>query len=194
MQWAARTPELAPRVVAIVASPYAGPVLQDVFGPLMRDVAAAGGLEGALRLITLFGLGAEGIEHGFPAGALRPYLHDRMQTASLSHIRDIARVVVTHDLCQIAPLETLFARWRDTGLRLLSANVLGDGFFPSREMAGFAEAARAAGVGHRHIEYRSTEGHLGGLSDTQAFGEALRDLLNSPAPAPAALTHGVVHD
>ena len=93
LQWAARTPELAPRVAAIVASPYAGPVLQDVFGPLMRDVAAAGGLEGALRLITLFGLGAEGIEHSFPAGALRPYLHDRMQTASLSHIQDIARVV-----------------------------------------------------------------------------------------------------
>ena len=101
---------------------------------------------------------------------------------------------MTHDLRHIAPPDTLFARWRDTGLRLLSANVLGDGFFPSREMAEFAQAGREAGVDHRHIEYRSTEGHLGGLSDTQAFGEALRDLLSSPAPAPARFTPGVVHD
>ncbi len=181
LQWAARTPELAPRVAAIVASPYAGPVLQDVFQPLLRDVAAAGGLEGALRLITLFGMGAEGVEHGFAAGALTPYLHDRMQTASLNHIRDLARVVVTHDLRGIAPLGTLFARWRASGLRLLSANVLGDGFFPSREMADFARASRSAGVDHRHIEYASVEGHLGGLSDTHAFEGALRDLLASPA-------------
>ncbi len=194
LQWAARTPELAPRVAAIVASPYAGPVLQDVFGPLMRDVAAAGGLEGALRLITLFGLGAEGIEHGFVPGTLNPYLQERMQTASLSHIQDIARVVVTHDLRGIAPQDALFARWRDSGLRLLSANVLGDGFFPSREMAEFSRAARAAGVDHHHIEYASVEGHLGGLSDTRAFGEALRNLLDSPEPSRGPATPEVIRD
>ena len=190
LQWAARTPELAPRVAAIVASPYAGPVLQDVFGPLLRDVSAAGGLEGALRLITLFGLGAEGIGHTFAPGELAPYLHDRKQTASLSHIQDIARVVRTHDLRQISPQDTLFASWRASGLRLLSANVLGDGFFPSREMAAFAQASRSAGVDHRHIEYASVEGHLGGLSDTQAFEEALRDLLASPGPSDTPMTSG----
>ncbi|WP_310584343.1 alpha/beta fold hydrolase [Deinococcus sp.] len=194
LQWAARTPELAPRVAAIVASPYAGPVLQDMFGPLLRDVSAAGGLEGALRLITLFGLGAEGIGHSFAPGALTPYLHERMQTASLSHIRDIARVVRTHDLRQVAPQEALFARWRDSGLRLLSANVLGDCFFPSREMAEFARAAQAAGVDHHHIEYASVEGHLGGLSDTGVFENALRVLLASPGSVPASPVHEVVHD
>ena len=183
LQWAARSPELAPRVAAIVASPYAGPVLQDVFQPLLRDVAAAGGLEGALRLITLFGLGAEGLEHSFATGALTPYLHERMQTASLSHIRDIGRVVLTHDLRDIAPWTTLFARWRRSGLRLLSANVLGDGFFPSREMADFARASQAAGVDHRHIEYASVEGLVGGLRDTRAFEQALRDLLASSGPS-----------
>ena len=190
LQWAARTPELAPRVAAIVASPYAGPVLQDVFRPLMRDVAEAGGLEGALRLITLFGMGAEGVEHGFATGMLTPYLHDRMQTASLSHIRDIARVVATHDLGAVAPQSALFARWRASGLRLLSANVLGDGFFPSREMADFAEASRSAGVDHRHIEYASVEGHLGGLSDTRAFEDALRELLASPAASAVPASSG----
>ncbi|ULH18294.1 hypothetical protein MF271_22805 (plasmid) [Deinococcus sp. KNUC1210] len=185
LQWAARTPDLAPRVAAIVTSPYAGPVLLDVFSPLLHDVSASGGLEGALRLITLFGLGAEGIEHGYAPGALTPYLHERMQTASLSHIRDIARVVLTHDLRQIAPLELLFSRWRAAGLRLLSANVVGDGFFPSREMADFARASNAAGVDHRHIEYASVDGHLGGLSDTHAFEGALRDLLASPSPVSA---------
>ena len=189
LQWAARTPELAPRVAAIVASPYAGPVLQDVFGPLMRDVAEAGGLEGALRLITLFGLGAEGIEHTFAPGELAPYLHDRKQTASLSHIHDIARVVRTHDLRHISPQDTLFVRWRNAGLRLLTANVLGDGFFPSREMADFARASQAAGVDHQHIEYASVEGHLGGLSDTRAFEEALRELLASDAPSQTVPTY-----
>ncbi|PNY82173.1 alpha/beta fold hydrolase [Deinococcus koreensis] len=179
LQWAARAPELAPRVAAIASSPRAGPVLRGVFSPLLRDVAPAGGLEGALRLITLFGLGPDGIETLFRDADFGAYLRGRMGTASLPHILDIGRVVLTHDLEAICPPDVLFAHWRRSGLRLLSVNIHGDGFFPAAEMRAFAAQSVAAGVGHTHLEFDSPHGHLGCIMDTHAFAEPLRALLDS---------------
>lgn len=185
LQWAARTPDLAPRVAAVATSPCAGPVLRDAFGPLLRDVATTGGLEGALRLISFFGLGADGLEAAFRDTDFREYLRSRSETASLAHILDIARVVQTHDLHAVAPRPELFARWRDAGLRLLTVNIRGDGFFPAHEMRAFAEASRAAGVAHTHLEYDSACGHLGCVQDTAPFAGLLRGLLDDTLPAAA---------
>lgn len=183
LQWAARSPELAPRVAAIAASPVAGPVLRQVFGPLLLDVAPAGGLEGALRLITLFGLGADGIEELFRNADFTAYLRGRMGSASLAHILDIGRVVLTHDLGAICPNEALFGRWRHSGLHLLSANIQGDQFFPVAEMRAFAAQSAAAGVDHVHLEFDSPQGHLGCIMDTHAFAQPLRTLLETPDSA-----------
>ncbi|WP_027461119.1 alpha/beta fold hydrolase [Deinococcus murrayi] len=185
LQWAARTPELAPRVAAVATSPCAGPVLRDAFGPLLRDVAPTGGLEGALRLISLFGMGADGLEAAFREADFGAYLRARAQAASLAHILDIARVVGTHDLAEVTPYPELFARWRGAGLRLLTVNIRGDGFFPAREMRAFADASRAAGVAHTHFEYSSVWGHLACVQDTAPFAGLLRGLLEDTLPAAA---------
>lgn len=179
LQWAARTPELAPRVAAIATSPQAGPVLRDVFAPLLRDVTPAGGLEGALRLITLFGLGADGIETLFRNADFGAYLRGRLGTASLPHVLDIGRVVLTHDLAAICPPEALFALWQRSGLQLLTVNIRGDQFFPAAEMRAFAAQSAAAGAAHTHLEFDSPHGHLGCIMDTRAFAEPLRGLLES---------------
>jgi len=183
LQWAARTPELAPRVAAVAVSPCAGPVLRGAFGPLLRDVAPTGGLEGALRLISLFGLGADGLEATFRESDFGEYLRSRSGTASLAHILDLARVVQTHDLHAVLPRSELFVRWRGAGLRLLSVNILGDQFFPAHEMRAFAEAGRAAGLAHTHLEYASPHGHLGCVADTAPFAGLLRSLLDDTLPA-----------
>lgn len=183
LQWAARTPELAPRVAAVATSPCAGPVLRGAFGPLLRDVAPTGGLEGALRLISFFGMGADGLEAAFRDSDFGAYLRSRSGTASLAHILDIARVVQAHDLHAVAPRPELFTRWRDAGLRLLTVNIRGDGFFPACEMRTFADAGRAAGVAHTHFEYDSAWGHLGCVQDTAAFAGLLRGLLDDTLPA-----------
>ena len=198
LQWAARSPELAPRVAAIATSPCAGPVLRDAFGPLVRDVAAAGGLEGALRLISLFGMGADGLERNFREADFGVYLRARAVTASLAHILDIARVVVTHDLYAVLPEADLLAQWRSTGLRLLTVNIRGDQFFPAAEMRALAAATRAAGVTHTHLEFDSPDGHLGCVTDTAPFAAGLRALLEDQLPAPAfaldaAAWRGVPH-
>ncbi|WP_216318424.1 alpha/beta fold hydrolase [Deinococcus aestuarii] len=182
LQWAARSPDLAPRVAAVGTSPCAGPVLRGAFGPLLRDVAAPGGLTGALRLISLFGLGAEALERTFREADFEAYLRTRAGTASLAHILDIARVVETHDLNEVAPRPDLFARWRNAGLRLLTVNIRGDLFFPSAEMRTFAEASRAAGVPHTHLEFDSAHGHLGCVADTAPFAPLLRGLLEDTLP------------
>lgn len=187
LQWAARTPALAPRVAAVATSPVAGPVLRGVFGPLLR--AAAGsrdGLHETLRLITFFGLGADGLDLLFQDGDVDTYLRTRTATADLSHVLDIGRAVQTHDLREVAPLDDLCRRWREHGTRLLSVNVRGDQFFPAAEMRDFAAQTRAAGVAHTHLEFDSPRGHLGALTDTDAFADALRDLLGT-APMPPAL-------
>lgn len=183
LQWAARTPDLAPRVAAVATGPCAGPVLRDAFGPLLRDVAGSGGLEGALRLISFFGMGADGLEAAFRDTDFGDYLRSRSETASLAHILDIARVVQTHDLHAVAPRPELFARWRDAGLRLLTVNIRGDQFFPAHEMRAFADASRAAGVAHTHFEYDSLWGHLGCVQDTAAFAGLLRGLLDDTLSA-----------
>ncbi len=180
LQWAARTPQLAPRVAAIATSPAAGPALQGAFAPLLRDVAASGGLESALRLISLFGFGADGLQRNFSATDFGAYLRSRMGVASLPHILDIGRVVLTHDLAQVCALETLYARWRGAGLNLLTANVEVDQFFPAAEMRAFAQASLAAGVAHTHLEFPSVHGHLGCVLDTAAFAQPLRALLCAP--------------
>ncbi|MPY65309.1 alpha/beta fold hydrolase [Deinococcus sp. SDU3-2] len=183
LQWAARTPDLAPRVAAVATSPCAGPVLRGAFGPLLRDVAPTGGLEGALRLISFFGMGSDGLEETFREADFGEYLRSRSGTASLAHILDIARVVQTHDLHDVAPRPELFARWRDAGLRLLTVNLRGDQFFPAHEMRAFAEAGRAAGVAHTHFEYDSAWGHLGCVQETAPFAGLLRCLLDDTLPA-----------
>lgn len=183
LQWAARTPDLAPRVAAIATSPSAGPALRGAFGPLLREVAPTGGLLGALRLISLFGMGADALERTFREADFEAYLVSRGRTASLAHILDIGRVVETHDLQAILPQEELFARWRDAGLRLLTVNIRGDQFFPAAEMRAFAGASRAAGVTHTHFEYDSAHGHLACVADTAPFAGLLRALLGDALPA-----------
>ncbi|MCP2013903.1 homoserine O-acetyltransferase [Deinococcus sp. HSC-46F16] len=183
LQWAARTPDLAPRVAAVATSPCAGPVLRHAFGPLLRDVAPAGGLAGALRLISFFGMGADGLEAAFRDTDFGDYLRSRSGTASLAHILDIARVVQTHDLHAVAPRPELFTRWRDAGVRLLTVNIRGDQFFPAHEMRAFADASRAAGVAHTHFDYDSDWGHLGCVQDTAALAGLLRGLLDDTLPA-----------
>ncbi len=182
LQWAARTPDLAPRVAAIATSPCAGPVLRAAFGPLLRDVASCGGLAGALRLISFFGMGADALERTFHEADFEAYLLSRGRTASLAHILDIGRVVQTHDLGAVLPRDELFARWRDTRLRLLTVNIRGDQFFPAAEMRAFAEASRAAGVTHTHFEYDSAQGHLACVADTAPFAGLLRALLDDALP------------
>ncbi|ADV68177.1 alpha/beta fold hydrolase [Deinococcus maricopensis] len=178
LQWAARAPQLAPRVGALVASPYAGPVLQQAFLPTLWEVARAGGVEGALRLISFYGLGAEGVRQWFEQEDFAAYVRARGGAASLAHILDIGRVVGTHDLRCIAPPEALFERWRAHGTRLLSVNVLSDLFFPASEMRAFARAAAAAGVAHTHVEVDSDLGHLACLHEPEKFAPHLRALLS----------------
>lgn len=196
LQWAARTPHLAPRVAAIAASPAAGPALRDAFAPLLHDVAASGGLEGALRLISLFGFGADGLARHFTDMDFGTYLRSRLEVASLPHVLDIGRVVLTHDLSRICPPDRLYARWRDTGLTLLTANVTVDQFFPAAEMRAFAQESRAAGVAHTHVEFASPNGHLGCIMDTSAFAGALRALLESSRPPVVSpeVAAGEAHD
>lgn len=184
LQWAARTPELAPRVAAVAASPHVGPALRDAFAPLLEHVAAQDNLDGALRLITFFGLGADGLEATFRGGEFNTYLSSRSGTASLPHILDIARLVGTHRLAEVAPHADLFARWAGCGLRLLTVNVSVDQFFPAAEMRAFAQASAAAGVDHTHLEFASEQGHLGCVNDTAAFAPLLRELLAAPVTSP----------
>ncbi|NTX99791.1 alpha/beta fold hydrolase [Deinococcus sp. JMULE3] len=189
LQWAARAPALAPRVAAVVTSPVAGPVLRGVFGPLLHAAAQGdpdAALHETLRLITFFGLGADGMDLLFREEDVDAYLRTRTVTADLSHVLDIGRAVQTHDLLEVAPLDDLCRRWRDLGTRLLSVNVRGDQFFPAAEMREFAARTQEAGVAHTHLEFDSPRGHLGGLTDTAAFEDALRDLLGT-APIPPAL-------
>lgn len=181
LQWAARSPELAPRVAAVAASPNVGPALRDAFTPLLRQVAQVGGLDEALRVITFFGLGADGLETLFRDADLGAYLAARSGTASLPHILDIARLVGTHDLAGVAPPPEMFAHWAASGLRLLTVNIAWDQFFPAAEMRGFAQASAAAGVNHTHLEFASGLGHLGCVNDTAAFAAQMHALLNAPA-------------
>ncbi|MDV6373479.1 alpha/beta fold hydrolase [Deinococcus arenicola] len=181
LQWAARTPELAPRVVAVAASPHIGPALRDAFTPFLHQVAQAGGLDEALRVITFFGLGSDGLESMFRDTDFGGYLSSRSGTASLPHILDIARLVGTHDLAAVAPYPELFARWAASGLQLLTANIAVDQFFPAAEMRAFAQASAAAGVNHTHLEFASAQGHLGCVNDTAAFAQQVRALLDAPA-------------
>ncbi|MFB9991497.1 alpha/beta fold hydrolase [Deinococcus oregonensis] len=183
LQWAARTPELAVRVAAVAASPQAGVALRGVFGPLMRELAPTGGLDAALRLISFFGLGADGLHHLFQHTDFDAYLRSRAQTASLSHILDLARVVQTHQIR--GQSQDLFARWQESGLRVLTVNISGDQFFPAAEMRTFAQASQSAGVAHHHLEYASACGHLGCVQETLPFAAALRGLLHDQAFSPA---------
>ncbi|GGM01110.1 alpha/beta fold hydrolase [Deinococcus aerophilus] len=189
LQWAARTPELAPRVAAVAASPVIGPALRGAFSPLLRQVAPTGGLDAALRLISFFGLGADGLHKLFGEASFDAYLRARSGTASLPHILDIARLVETHDLAGVAPHGELFARWVGAGLRLLTVNVGVDQFFPAAEMRAFAHASAAAGVNHTHLEFASEWGHLGCVLDTGAFAAPLRALLEAPVAAPLEVPH-----
>lgn len=178
LYWAACAPEQVGRVAVIAASPLAGPALKEVFWPLLRGVAASGGVLEALRLISFFGLGSDGVRAWFAEESFSDYLAGRSDTASLAHILDLGRLVVSHDLRRVAPHEALFRRWRQTGLRLLSANVRGDQFFPVAEMRAFAAQSGAAGVDHTHLEFDSEIGHLACVFEPQRFAEALRRLMD----------------
>lgn len=182
LHWAALTPELAPRVAALITSPRLGPVLRDLFLPLLRDVSQSGGLEGALRLITFFGLGGDGTQHLFHTASFDAYLRARAGTASLAHTLEIGKLVSTYDLQGIAPQSELFANWRKSGLHLLTVNVLGDQFFPAAEMREFARASAGAGVNHTHVEVNSVLGHLAALMETEKFAPHVQALLETPVP------------
>ncbi|AFZ67517.1 alpha/beta fold hydrolase [Deinococcus peraridilitoris] len=179
LQWAARKPELTPRVAAIVTSPYAGVVLREVFAPLLHDVARSGGILAALRLITLFGWGADGLHASFGRTGvdLASYLPARASHAVLAHVLDIARLVTTHDLRAVAPPAELARRWQEAQVRLLTVNVRGDQFFPCAEMRDFAQVTREAGARHTHLEIESEQGHLACVNETALFAPALRALL-----------------
>lgn len=182
LQWAARCPERVARVGVIAASPFAGVVLRDAFGPMLRAVAQHDGVTGALRVISYFGLGADGMHRNFGAGVdFGEYLTSRASTASLAHILDIARVVATHDVRQVLPPEELASRWRRHGVRVLSVNILGDQFFPAGEMRAFSNVTRACGALHEHVEIRSELGHLGCVTDTALFAPHVQALLDAPA-------------
>ncbi|GGO31081.1 alpha/beta fold hydrolase [Deinococcus humi] len=183
LQWAARCPELAPRVAAVAASPYIGPALREAFTPFLHQVAQVGGLDGALRMITFFGLGADGLESMFREVDFNSYLSSRSGTASLPHILDIARLVGTHDLSSVAPHPQLFTRWAGVGLNLLTVNIAVDQFFPAAEMRAFAQESALAGVAHTHLEFDSAQGHLGCVNDTVAFAAPLQNLLDTPTPS-----------
>lgn len=178
LHWAARTPELAPRVAAVAVSPRAGPVLKDLFGPMLRDIAPAGGLEGALRLISYFGFGADGIQALFTDANFSTYLRTRLGQSSLEHILDLGRMVQGHDLDLVAPPAELFVRWVSEGTRLLTVNFRGDQFFPAAEMRTFARATAQAGVHHTHVELDSVHGHMGCLLDTRLFAPQVQALLH----------------
>lgn len=180
LHWAALSPELAPRVAALITSPRMGPVLRDVFLPLLHDVSRSGGLDGALRLITFFGLGSDGIQHLFHTADLGAYLCSRSGAASLAHTLEIGKLVSTYDIAGIAAQNGLFTNWRSSGLNLLTVNVLGDQFFPAAEMREFAQASRAAGVSHMHVEVQSVLGHLAALMETEKFAPHLQALLETP--------------
>jgi homoserine O-acetyltransferase len=182
LQWAARCPELAPRVAAVAASPYIGPALREAFTPFLHQVAQVGGLDGALRMITYFGLGADGLEAMFREADFGSYLSSRSGTASLPHILDIARLVGTHNLSSIAPHPQLFARWIGAGLNLLTVNIAVDQFFPAAEMRAFAQESASEGVAHTHLEFDSVQGHLGCVNDTAAFAAQLQALLDTSIP------------
>ncbi|SEJ87507.1 homoserine O-acetyltransferase [Deinococcus reticulitermitis] len=184
LHWAARTPELAPRVGAIVTSPAAGPVLRDAFYPLLRGAAASGGLEEALRLISLLGFGGDGLELTFREADFSEYLRGRMAACSLPHLLDIGRAVLTHDLAAVAPQGELFRRWRESGLQLLTVNATVDQFFPVAEMRAFARDSQAAGVQHTHLEFGSPLGHLGCLQAAPELCAGLRELLAAPDARP----------
>ncbi|WP_135229062.1 hypothetical protein [Deinococcus fonticola] len=151
----------------------------------MRDVSRSGGLEGALRLITYFGLGSDGLEHLFRAADFGVYLRSRSGAASLAHTLEIGKLVATYDLEGITAQDDLFARWRDLGLRLLTMNVPGDQFFPAAEMREFARASAGAGVDHTHVEVPSVLGHLAALMETEKFAPHLQALLDTPVPEAA---------
>lgn len=192
LQWAARTPELAPRVAAIATSPKAGPVIRDAFTPMLREVAQSGGLDGALRLISFFGMGSDGLEVLFRDANFGAYIRTRGGSASLPHLLDIGRVVATHDLSAVAPHEQLFQRWNDTGLKLLTVNILGDLFFPVAEMRAFHAASVRAGAAHEHVEFHANAGHLGCVMETHHFAPALRALLTD-GPLLTAQAGDVTH-
>lgn len=189
LQWAARTPHLAPRVAAIAAAPHAGPVLRSAFEPMLQDATRGGGLLGALRVISFFGMGADGLEALFRDANFNTYLKARAGTASAAHILDIGRVVATHDLNAICPEPDLFQRWRDDHLHLLTVNILSDQFFPAAEMHAFHQRATAAGVHHRHETIQSNTGHLGCVLETQQFAASLNALLMADHPQ-ANQAHG----
>lgn len=179
LQWAARAPELAPRIGAVASSVSGGFGQREVFLPNLRDIAQSAGLEGALRLITFYGLGSEGFRHWFEQGDLGAYLRSRSATASLAHLLDIGRVASSHDLSTVAPNEVLFERWRAHGTRLLTINIRGDLFFPASVMREFAAETDMAGVNHTHVEMDSEFGHLACLQEPEKFAPYLRALLSS---------------
>lgn len=182
LQWAARAPRLAPRVAAIAASPYAGVVLRGAFAPLLREAGRGGDLREALRVVSLFGFGSDGLHETFgaPDADFETYLGERAATASLPHLLDLVRAVATHDLREVAPLADLAERWRDDGLRLLTVNVRGDLFFPVGEARALRDLTRAAGADHEHVEIESVLGHLACVAETRAFAPHLAALLHGP--------------
>ncbi|PYE51803.1 alpha/beta fold hydrolase [Deinococcus yavapaiensis] len=181
LQWAARAPHLAPRIAAIACSPYAGVVIRGTFGPLLREVARLGDVREALRLVSLFGLGADGLHatFGVPDADFESYLSERAATASLPHLIDLVRAIETHDLREVAPLGVLAETWREAGTRLLTVNVRGDLFFPVDEARDFTRVTREANVRHEHVEIDSTLGHLACVAETHAFAPHLQTLLTS---------------
>lgn len=192
LNWAARSPELAPRIGAIVTSPKAGPVLRDVFVPMLRTLThddqqdETTRLKEALRLISFLGLGSDGMDFLFKQQDFESYLQGRMHTCSLAHVLDIARLVSTHDLTSIMRQDVLFERWRRSGLQLLTVNAVTDQFFPVAEMRSFASATQAAGVHHTHLEYDSPLGHLGCLQPLPELVDGLRGLLRVSTPEATA--------
>ncbi|UQN08530.1 alpha/beta fold hydrolase [Deinococcus sp. QL22] len=179
LQWAARAPELAPRIGAVASSCDAGLGQREVFLPNLRAIAQGGRLEAALLLITFYGLGSDGFARWFEQEDVGAYLRSRSGTASLVHLLDLGRVVSSHDLSRVAPQEVLFERWRAHGTRLLSINIRGDLFFPASVMRAFAGDALRAGVDHTHVEIESELGHLACLQEPEKLAPHLKALLNT---------------
>ncbi|MBB6098852.1 homoserine O-acetyltransferase [Deinobacterium chartae] len=184
LHWGARYPELAPRLGIVAAAPQAGAAVKQAFYPLLELIGRCApdeptGLREALRLISFFGLGSDGLRRNFeiPDLDFETYLGSRAQVASLQHILAIGRMVCQHDLEVYRPLPETARMWAARGTRVLTVAVRGDQFFSAGHIRAFAGLLAHEGVSSAHLEVDSELGHLACVSETVLFEAAVRELL-----------------
>ncbi|GEM47165.1 alpha/beta fold hydrolase [Deinococcus cellulosilyticus] len=179
LMWGALYPQHLQRLGVIAGSPQAGIALRHFFTPVLKHLARTEeGLHEALRLITFCGLGSDGMEVQFDQVDVDAYISGRKHFASLKHILSVGETVSRYDIFKHCPLDRITRNWLEQGIRVLSVNILGDQFFPSRPMKVFAGHMQEAGVNHQHLEIECQLGHLGCVYETEKFERAIRELLD----------------